>query len=138
MDLDLDTSKGKATLSGIDVPKVEQLLNQIEQELGRVFSLKYKSILYLALTSEYDAEELASSFRHSKSNINADFNRYLGTYIKEHLGLSKRLGITSIRRVFISKGYRLPDKNSSEQILKSRYYDSLERYSDVQDDEHFF
>ncbi|MBD2624121.1 hypothetical protein H6G48_21640 [Microcystis flos-aquae FACHB-1344] len=105
---------------GLDIPKLEALLAEIEP-----LSEKYKIMFYLAATGLYSADDLAEMFNHSSGkNLNGDFNRYIGDNLKPFLDLheSDRLGITSLRRILFNKGY-LPDINDDEsvEVLPTRY-----------------
>ncbi|MFM6323633.1 MAG: hypothetical protein ACKPH1_01460 [Microcystis panniformis] len=105
---------------GLDIPKLEALLEKIEP-----LSDKYKGIFYLAATGLFSADDLAEMFNHSSGrNLNSDFNRYLGAALKLYLELddSDRLGITSLRRILFKKGY-LVDINDDEsvRVLPTRY-----------------
>jgi hypothetical protein len=64
-------------------------------------------IFYLAATGLYSAEDLAEMFNHNSKNLNSDFNRNLGFYLRLGLELDddERVGITSLRRVLLKKGY---------------------------------
>jgi hypothetical protein len=101
---------------GLDIPKLEALL----QEIGPL-SEKYKIIFYLAATGLYSADD-AEMFNHSQKNLNADFNKNLGSHLKDYLGLDERVGITSLRRVLFKKGYFV-DINDDElvRVLPTRY-----------------
>ena len=85
---------------------------------------KYKEIFYRAATGLYSADDLAKMFNHSQKNLNADFNKNLGSHLKDYLELddSDRLGITSLRRILFKKGYLL-DINDDElvRVLPTRY-----------------
>ncbi|WP_192846021.1 hypothetical protein [Microcystis aeruginosa] len=104
---------------GLDIPKLEALLKEIEP-----LSDKYKEIFYRAATGLYSADDLAEMFNHSQKNLNADFNKNLGSYLKLSLDLdeSERLGITSLRRILFKKGYFV-DINDDElvRVLPTRY-----------------
>jgi len=105
---------------GLDIPKLEALLAEIEP-----LSEKYKIMFYLAATGLYSADDLAEMFNHSSGkNLNGDFNRYIGDNLKPFLDLheSDRLGITSLRRILFKKGY-LVDINDDEsvEVLPTRY-----------------
>ena len=105
---------------GLDIPKLETLLEEIEP-----LSDKYNEIVYRAATGLYSADDLAEKFNHSSGkNLNADFNKNLGSYLKLYLDLdeSERVGITSLRRILFNKGY-LPDINDDEsvEVLPTRY-----------------
>jgi hypothetical protein len=104
---------------GLDIPKLEALLKEIEP-----LSDKYKEIFYLAATGLYSADDLAEMFNHSSGkNLNADFNKNLGANLKLHLDLddSERVGITSLRRILFKKGYCVIN-----DILTSRYVENSE------------
>jgi len=103
---------------GLDIPKLEALLKKIEP-----LSDKYKGIFYLAATGLYSADDLAEMFNHSQRNLNADFNKNLGSHLKDYLELddSERLGITSLRRILFRNGYCV-----IEDILTTRYAENSE------------
>jgi hypothetical protein len=111
---------------GLDIPKLEALLAEIEQNIiQRFLSEKYKIIFYLAATGLYSADDLAEMFNHSSGkNLNADFNKNLGSHLKDYLELEddERVGITSLRRVIFKKGYCV-DINDDElvKVLPTRY-----------------
>jgi hypothetical protein len=111
-DLPLNTSivdaKKQASNCGLDISKLEALLQVIEQNLiQRSLSDKYREKFYLAATGLYSAEDLAEMFKHSHKNINSDFNKNLGVYLKQALELDDddRVGITSLRRILFKQGY---------------------------------
>jgi hypothetical protein len=103
---------------GLDIPKLEALLKEIEP-----LSDKYKEIFYRAATGLYSADDLAKMFNHSQKNLNADFNKNLGSHLKDYLELddSERLGITSLRRILFRNGYCV-----IEDILTTRYAENSE------------
>jgi hypothetical protein len=102
---------------GLDIAKLEALLAEIEP-----LSDKYKEIFYRAATGLYSADDLAEMFNHSQKNLNADFNKNLGSHLKDYLELDERVGITSLRRVLFKKGYFV-DINDDElvRVLPTRY-----------------
>ena len=102
---------------GLDIPKLEALLKEIEP-----LSDKYREMFYLAATGLYSADDLAEMFNHSQKNLNADFNKNLGSHLKDYLELDERVGITSLRRVLFKKGYCV-DINDDElvRVLPTRY-----------------
>ena len=113
-------AKKQARNCGLDIPKLEALLAEIEP-----LSEKYTIIFYLAATGLFSADDLAEKFNHSSGkNLNGDFNKNLGDNLKPFLDLheSDRLGITSLRRILFNKGY-LPDINDDEsvEVLPTRY-----------------
>lgn len=104
---------------GLDIPKLEALLEEIEP-----LSDKYKEIFYRAAAGLYSADDLAEMFNHSSGkNLNSDFNRYLGANLKLYLELddSERVGITSLRRILFRNGYCV-----IEDILTTRYAENSE------------
>ncbi|MBC1197076.1 hypothetical protein H0901_17945 [Microcystis aeruginosa BLCCF158] len=109
----------QASSCGLDIPKLEALLKEIEP-----LSDKYKGIFYRAATGLYSADDLAEMFNHSPKNLNADFNKNLGSHLKDYLDLdeSERVGITSLRRILFKKGYFV-DINDDElvRVLPTRY-----------------
>ena len=116
----LSDAERQASNCGLDIRKLEALLEEIEP-----LSEKYKIIFYLAATGLYSADDLAEMFNHSSGkNLNADFNKNLGSYLKLYLDLddSERVGITSLRRILFKKGYLL-DINDDElvRVLPTRY-----------------
>jgi hypothetical protein len=109
---------------GLDISKLEALLEEIEQNIiQRFLSEKYKIIFYLAATGLFSADDLAEMFNHGQKNLNADFNKNLGSHLKDYLELddSDRLGITSLRRILFKKGYCV-----IEDILTTRYAENSE------------
>ena len=115
----------QARKCGLDIPKLEALLKEIEP-----LSDKYREMFYLAATGLYSADDLAEMFNHSSGkNLNADFNKNLGSYLKLYLDLddSERVGITSLRRILFKKGYLL-DINDDElvRVLPTRYAENSE------------
>jgi hypothetical protein len=103
---------------GLDIAKLQALLAEIE-----FLSEKYKIIFYLAATGLFCADDLAEMFNHSQKNLNTDFNKNLGSYLKLYLDLdeSERVGITSLRRILFKKGYCVIN-----DILTSRYVENSE------------
>ncbi|GBL14226.1 hypothetical protein MTo_01523 [Microcystis aeruginosa NIES-1211] len=102
---------------GLDIPKLEALLEEIEP-----LSDKYKEIFYRAATGLYSADDLAEMFNHSQKNLNADFNKNLGSHLKDYLELDERVGITSLRRVLFKKGYFVDiNDDESVRVLRTRY-----------------
>ena len=117
-----DDAQKQASNSGLDIPKLEVLLQAIER--NRSLSEKYKAMFYLAATGLYSAEDLAEMFGHSSKNLNADFNKNLGVYLKLCLELDddERVGITSLRRILFRKGYFVDiDDDNLVNILPNRY-----------------
>jgi hypothetical protein len=117
-------AQNQAKNCGLDIRKLEALLEEIEQNIiQRFLSEKYKIIFYLAATGLYSADDLAEMFNHSQKNLNADFNKNLGSHLKDYLELddSDRLGITSLRRILFKKGYCV-----IEDILTTRYAENSE------------
>jgi hypothetical protein len=118
-------AQNQAKNCGLDIRKLEALLEEIEQNIiQRFLSEKYKIIFYLAATGLFSADDLAEMFNHGQKNLNADFNKNLGSHLKDYLELddSDRLGITSLRRILFKKGY-LVDINDDElvRVLPTRY-----------------
>jgi hypothetical protein len=117
---------------GLDIPKLEALLKEIEP-----LSDKYKEIFYRAATGLYSADDLAEMFNHSPKNLNADFNKNLGSHLKDYLELddSDRLGITSLRRILFKKGYCVDiNDDESVRVLPTRYAENsqLEQPSNLE------
>jgi len=102
---------------GLDILKLEALLKEIEP-----LSDKYKEIFYRAATGLYSADDLAEMFNHSPKNLNADFNKNLGSHLKDYLELDERVGITSLRRILFKKGYFVDiNDDESVKVLPTRY-----------------
>ncbi len=78
--LSLCDAQKQARNCGLDIPKLEALLKEIEP-----LSDKYKEIFYRAATGLYSADDLAEMFNHSPKNLNADFNKNLGSHLKDYL-----------------------------------------------------
>ena len=119
MPQNLSDAEKQARNCGLDIPKLEALLAEIEP-----LSEKYKIIFYLAAAGLFSANDLAEMFNHSSGkNLNADFNKNLGANLKLHLDLddSERVGITSLRRILFKKGYCVLN-----DILTSRYVENSE------------
>ena len=114
----LSDAQKQARKCGLDIPKLEALLKEIEP-----LSDKYREMFYLAATGLYSADDLAKMFNHSQRNLNADFNKNLGSHLKDYLELddSERLGITSLRRILFRNGYCV-----IEDILTTRYAENSE------------
>ena len=114
----LSDAERQASNCGLDIRKLEALLEEIEP-----LSEKYKIIFYLAATGLFSADDLAKMFNHSQKNLNADFNKNLGSHLKDYLELddSERLGITSLRRILFRNGYCV-----IEDILTTRYAENSE------------
>jgi hypothetical protein len=114
----LSDAQKQARNCGLDIRKLEALLEEIEP-----LSDKYREMFYLAATGLYSADDLAEMFNHSQKNLNADFNKNLGSHLKDYLELddSDRLGITSLRRILFKKGYCV-----IEDILTTRYAENSE------------
>ena len=108
----------QASNCGLDISKLRALLKKIKP-----LSEKYKIIFYLAATGLFSADDLAEMFNHGQKNLNADFNKNLGSHLKDYLELddSDRLGITSLRRILFKKGYCV-----IEDILTTRYAENSE------------
>ncbi|MCA2654077.1 hypothetical protein [Microcystis sp. M061S2] len=113
-------AKKQARNCGLDIPKLEALLAEIEP-----LSEKYTIIFYLAATGLFSADDLAEKFNHSSgNNLNGDFNRYIGDNLKPFLDLheSDRLGITSLRRILFKKDYFVDiNDDESVKVLPTRY-----------------
>jgi hypothetical protein len=119
----LSDAERQASNCGLDIRKLEALLEEIEP-----LSEKYKIIFYLAATGLFSADDLAEMFNHSSGkNLNSDFNKYLGSHLKDYLELDERVGITSLRRVLFKKGYCV-DINDDElvRVLPTRYAENSE------------
>lgn len=117
--LSLCDAQKQARNCGLDIPKLEALLAEIEP-----LSEKYKIIFYLAATGLYSADDLAEMFNHSQKNLNADFNKNLGSHLRYYLELDDtgRLGITSLRRILFKKGYFVDiNDDESVRVLRTRY-----------------
>jgi hypothetical protein len=123
----LDDAQKQASNFGLDIFKIEALLQAIEQNLiRRSLSDKYKAMFYLAATGLYSAGDLAERFEHSQKNLNADFNKNIGIYLKLFLELDddERVGITSLRRILFKKRYFVDGINNDDnfvKILPNRY-----------------
>jgi hypothetical protein len=73
--LSVSDAQKQASNCGLDMSKLEALLQAIEQNLiHRSLSEKYRGMLYLAATGLYSADDLAEMFKHSRRNLNSDFN----------------------------------------------------------------
>ncbi len=118
MPLSLCDAQKQARNFGLDIPKLEALL----EEIGTL-SEKYKIIFYLAATGLYSADDLAEMSNHSSGkNLNADFNKNLGSHLKDYLELDERVGITSLRRILFKKGYFVDiNDDESVRVLRTRY-----------------
>jgi hypothetical protein len=114
----LSDAERQASNCGLDIRKLEALLEEIEP-----LSEKYKIIFYLAATGLFSADDLAEMFNHSSGkNLNSDFNKYLGSHLKDYLELDERVGITSLRRVLFKKGYFVDiNDDESVRVLRTRY-----------------
>jgi hypothetical protein len=70
-------------------------------------------------------------FNHNSKNLNSDFNRNLGVYLRLGLELDddERVGITSLRRILFRKGYCVESINddNSVNILPNRYSQNARR-----------
>ena len=122
--LSLSDAERQASNCGLDIRKLEALLEEIEP-----LSEKYKIIFYLAATGLFSADDLAEMFNHSQKNLNADFNKNLGYHLKYYLELddSDRLGITSLRRILFKKGYCVDiNDDESVRVLPTRYAENSE------------
>ncbi|WKX64467.1 hypothetical protein [Microcystis aeruginosa] len=112
-------AKKQARNCGLDIPKLEALLKEIEP-----LSEKYKIMFYLAATGLYSADDLAEKFNRSQKHLNTDFNHNIGDRLKLHWELEpiKRVRITSLRRILFKKGYCV-DINDDElvRVLPTRY-----------------
>ncbi|NCS47046.1 MAG: hypothetical protein GPJ29_03080 [Microcystis aeruginosa BK11-02] len=113
----LSDAQKQARNCGLDIRKLEALLEEIEP-----LSDKYRGMFYLAATGLYSADDLAEMFNHSQKNLNADFNKNLGSHLKDYLELDERVGITSLRRVLFKKGYFVDiNDDESVRVLRTRY-----------------
>ncbi|MDJ0601681.1 MAG: hypothetical protein QNJ37_22900 [Crocosphaera sp.] len=120
MATELEIAKEQADRNGVDIPKCEQLLQEISP-----ISAKYEIIFYLAATGLYSAGEIADKFNHSRKNINSDFAKKLGKYLKLYFGLEEegeRVGVTSLRRFLFKKNYL--KENSKAHILSSHHQEN--------------
>jgi hypothetical protein len=120
----------QASNCGLDISKLRALLEKIEP-----LSDKYKEIFYRAATGLYSADDLAEMFNHSSGkNLNADFNKNLGSHLKDYLELDERVGITSLRRVLFKKGYFVDiNDDESVRVLPTRYAENSQ--TELNDDE---
>ncbi|GCA70537.1 hypothetical protein MiYa_02070 [Microcystis aeruginosa NIES-2519] len=126
----------QASNCGLDISKLRDLLKKIEP-----LSEKYKIIFYLAAAGLYSADDLAEKFNHSSGkNLNADFNKNLGSHLKDYLELddSDRLGITSLRRILFKKGYCV-DINDDElvRVFPTRYAENSQLEQPSASNSHF-
>ena len=105
--LTLEDAKKKADFNKVDVPKCEVLLQEIIDKFQTNISTKYRTIFYLAGTGTYSAEDVAQIYDHNPQNMNSNFNKNLGQYLKVNFDLeeNERVGITSLRRLLFKKGY---------------------------------
>ena len=121
----------QASNCGLDISKLRALLEKIEP-----LSDKYKEIFYRAAAGLYSADDLAEMFNHSSGkNLNADFNKNLGSHLKDYLELDERVGITSLRRVLFKKGYFVDiNDDESVRVLPTRYAENsqLEQPSNLE------
>ena len=123
----------QASNCGLDISKLRALLEKIEP-----LSDKYKEIFYRAATGLYSADDLAEMSNHSSGkNLNADFNKNLGSHLKDYLELddNKRVGITSLRRILFKKGYCVDiNDDESVRVLPTRYAENsqLEQPSNLE------
>jgi hypothetical protein len=125
----LDAQK-QARNCGLDIPKLEALWQAMQNLIQRSLSDKYRAMFYLAAAGLYSAEDLAEMFGHSSKNLNADFNKNLGAYLKEALELddNDRVGITSLRRILFKKGYFVDiNDDNLVNILSKRYSQNARR-----------
>jgi hypothetical protein len=132
----LSNAQRQASKSGLDIPRLEVLLENIENNLiQRSLCEKYKKIFYLASTGHFSADDLAQIFNHSSgNNLNSDFNKNLGTYLRQHFNLSERVGITSLRRILFRQGYFVDiNDDLSVKVLPTRLAENsqLERSSNL-------
>jgi hypothetical protein len=126
--LPLSDAQKQASNCGLGISKLEVLLQAIEQNLiKRSLSNKYRTMFYLAATGFYSAEDIAEMFKHSHKNLNADFNKNLGVYLKLYLELDEdeRVGITSLRRILFKRGYLVDiNDNNLGDIVSKRHAES--------------
>ena len=68
---------------------------------------------------------MAQIFKHGSKNLNADFNKNLGVYLKLYLELDddERVGITSLRRILFKKGYFVDINDDNSVNVWARRYD---------------
>ena len=117
-------AKKQASNCGLDISRLEVLLQGIARLIQRSLSDKYHAMFYWAATGLYSAEDLAEKFKHSHKNLNADFNKNLGVYLKLYLELDddERVGITSLRRILFKKGYFVDiNDDNLVNVLAKRY-----------------
>ncbi|NET25030.1 MAG: pentapeptide repeat-containing protein [Okeania sp. SIO1I7] len=132
----IDEVKKLASHQNINVPEVDNLLDEVEEILKISISEKYKIMFYLAMVNLYEVEEIAKITRHSYKNIHSDFNKNLGQYLKEYFypqSQPLRFGITSLRRTVFSldkKYFYRNNKDDLINILSNR----LKENSDVNKD----
>ena len=120
----LTKAKKEAMFYGVKIARCEAMFREIEESYYFSISPKYQAIFYFAATANYSAEDLAQMFAHSRKNINSDFSKNLGEYLKSHFDLDdqERIGITSLRRFLFKKGFliNINDNNLSINILDHR------------------
>ncbi|MDJ0730459.1 MAG: hypothetical protein QNJ33_10765 [Crocosphaera sp.] len=121
---ELEIAKKRADLNGVDVPKCESLLQELISTFDIGISTKYEIIFYRALTGLYSAEDVAKEFNHSLKNINSDWNKNVGQYLRLYFELqdNERVGITTLRRVLFKQGY-MKDL-SKAPILSKRHQEN--------------
>ncbi|WP_048320736.1 hypothetical protein [Crocosphaera watsonii] len=119
--LTLESAKQKAELHGVDVNKCETLLNEVSSIYRITISDKYQLVFFLASSGCFSAPEIAEKVNQTPKNMNSEFNKNLGQYLKLYFDLEEkdRLGITSLRRFLFKEGYL--KKLNKEPYLSNRH-----------------
>ena len=119
--LTLESAKQKAELHGVDVNKCETLLNEVSSIYRITISDKYQLVFFLASSGCFSAPEIAEKVNQTPKNMNSEFNKNLGQYLKLYFALEEkdRLGITSLRRFLFKEGYL--KKLNKEPYLSNRH-----------------
>ena len=117
----LESAKQIAELHGVDVNKCETLLNEVSSIYRITISDKYQLVFFLASSGCFSAPEIAEKVNQTPKNMNSEFNKNLGQYLKLYFDLEEkdRLGITSLRRFLFKEGYL--KKLNKEPYLSNRH-----------------
>ena len=98
----IDEVKELAIHQNVNVPEVDNLLDEIETIFQVSISEKYKMMIYLALTGLFEIEDMAEITQHNPSHIRSAFSRQVSEHFKNYYFDpeldSKPFGIASFRK----------------------------------------
>lgn len=138
----IDEVKKLASHQNVNVPEVDNLLDEIEEIWQSAISEKYKIMIYLALTGLFEIEDVAKITQHNPRHIKSDFSKQVSEHFKNYyfdIQLdNKRFGITSLRRTLFSldqKYFYQKNDDNLINILSNRLKENSEVEKDAKVEE---